>query len=110
METQDIFKVNTDEDQVKMDLDSLFSDEDFTDLRQFDSLDGYDQLLFNPSHVNIDNSTIVDLIHNGLIMKTVNWKQMILFINEKWATLNGTYQVSQDGMVLHTFTVAHHTG
>lgn len=89
-----------------MKTQDLFTDDDEFDFNNVD-FESYQELLYNPVHVDINPDTIVDVIHNGQVIKTDEWEKVIDWINTDWDSLNGQYDVSQQGAVLHTIKVSH---
>lgn len=81
--------------------DETLNDEDFSDMG-FDDLSNF-VLQFNPIHVQINPDTIVDLVQNARVINTMPWNKMIEFINTNFDDMNGTYNVSENGMVLFSF-------
>lgn len=89
-----------------MKTQDLFTDDDEFEFNNVD-FESYQELLYNPVHVDINPDTIVDVIHNGQVIKTDEWEKVIDWINTDWDSLNGQYDVSQQGAVLHTIKVSH---
>ena len=81
--------------------------------------DGYDEVLditddelygntsmISPSHINIDDSETIDVIHNGQVMKTDSWVHIQEWIRSSYQTLTGTYIFSMRGLEIHRITIA----
>lgn len=86
----------------------LFND-DFNGSFTNVDFESYDELRFNPSHVRIDPEVMVDLVRDGQILRTASWEDIIQWINDNYRKLNGKFDVSRGGAVLHTITLSHHT-
>lgn len=67
----------------------------------------YDAMRYNPSHVEIDPETRVDLVRDGQIITTDTWENVVGFINDNYDKMNGKFDVSRGGAVLHTVTLSH---
>lgn len=79
-------------------FDGSFSNVDF---------ESYDEMRYNPSHVEIDPQTRVDLVRDGQILQTDTWEMIIQWINDNYSKLSGKFDVSRGGAVLHTVTLSH---
>ena len=84
------------------DLDS----DEFIDMSNMSFTD-FNQFMFNPVNVMIDDDEIVDLVKDANILHTDSWSNTIGWINDNWDKLNGTYTVSQRGVPLYSVRVAH---
>lgn len=82
----------------------LFGEEDF-DFSNVD-FESYDEMRYNPVGVNIDPETPVDLVRDGQILRTGNWEDIVTWINDNFNKLNGKFDVSRQGAVLHTITLS----
>lgn len=98
MRSKEIFERGYYDDEDEM----MFSDSDFDDME----LEDYDDLVYNPTHVNIPDETVVNLVQNAQIIETLPWGEMLQFINENWNRMNGTYYISYEGGVLHSFSAS----
>jgi len=66
----------------------------------------YDSMRYNPQNVAIDPDTNVDLVRDGQIIKTGSWENIVAWINDNFNQLNGKFDVSRGGAVLHTITLS----
>ena len=100
MKSKQIFENNMespDDDSLMFD----FSDMNFSDMNNNEF-----ELQFNPIHVQIDDSTIVDLIQNGMVIQSKPWGELIMWINDNFDLMNGIFKIAHMGSVLHTFSVS----
>lgn len=91
------------EADFNLDIEIEEFDIDFTKF----GLENFDKLMFNPVHVSIAPETFVDLVKDARIIKSGSWEEIIDWINDNWVKLNGKYDVSKQGAVLHSITVSH---
>ena len=97
MKSIDIFDTNAEyEEEIE------FFGMNFSDMDEFDPVDN----VHSPVHANIDPNTNVALISNSFVISSGSWRDVSKFITDNWLKLNGRYDISTDGAVLHTFTVA----
>ena len=97
MKSTDIFNINDEFEEEISDFGM-----DFSDMDMFDPVDN----VHTPVQANIDPNTNVSLISNSFVVTSGTWREVSKFITDNWLKLNGKFDVSTDGAVLHTFTVA----
>ena len=102
MKSKELFEEKIElEDEITDDMisDMDFSDMDFSEYEEFGTV-------FEPNHVQIDDNVVVDLIQNGMVIKTKTWGDMIAFIEENYHLMNGSYIISHQGSQLHNFVIS----
>lgn len=85
--------------------DLFDTEEDIFDFSNVD-FESYDAMKYNPVGVNIDPETRVDLVRDGQILRTGSWEEIVMWINDNFHQLNGKFDVSRGGAVLHTITLS----
>lgn len=89
---------------ISKDLFTAVDEESF-DFSNVD-FESYDALKYNPVGVNIDPDTNVDLVRDAQVIRTGTWEEIVTWINDNFHSLNGKFDVSRGGAVLHTITLS----
>ena len=97
MKSKDIFEF---EDTI----DNSTNELDFSDMNM--DLDDYDDLMYNPLHVDIPDDTYVDLIKDTQIIKSGEWKEINKWITDNFDDLSGTFEIAKGGSILFKFTLS----
>lgn len=79
-----------------------FAGMNFSDSSDFSPTDR----VHSPVQANISPDAMVDLVSNSFVILSGTWEEVAAFVTDNWGKLNGQYQVSAGGAVLHTFIVA----
>lgn len=115
MKLQQILQEGKYMDQIKQSLGAEYwpksmkyepDDPEPQDTVQQSDQDRVENKIFMPSHTDIEETDIVRLTKNGKTVKHDQWSAIKDYIRNNWDQMRGTYKITQNRSVLHSFDIS----